>query len=188
MWTYAALGVEHILLGFDHLLFVLALLLLVRGTKLLVLTITAFTVAHSITLGAAVLGFVSIPIGPVEAIIALSIVFVAQEIIKRDMGRPSLTARAPWLVSFSFGLLHGLGFAGALSDIGLPQQSIPLALLFFNVGVEIGQLAFVFACILTMILFRRYVQKEHILIRRAPAYGIGALAAFWTLERFSSLL
>ena len=141
--TYLVLGIEHILLGIDHLLFVLALVLLVKGWKRLVGTITAFTVAHSITLAAATLGFVHVPGPPVEACIALSIVFVAAEIIRGRQGQPGLTERAPWVVAFTFGLLHGLGFAGALNEVGLPAQAIPLALLFFNVGVEIGQLAFI---------------------------------------------
>ena len=141
--TYFVLGVEHILLGIDHLLFVLGLLLLVGSPKRLIVTVTAFTVAHSITLAAATLGFVHVPQAPVEAVIALSVMFVAAEILRAAHGRASLTARAPWLVAFVFGLLHGLGFAGALREVGLPQTDIPLALLFFNVGVEVGQLAFI---------------------------------------------
>jgi hypothetical protein len=130
--------VSYILLGIDHLLFVAALLVLVRGLRALVFTITAFTVAHSITLALATLGVIEIPGPPVEAMIALSIMFVAVEILRREQGRPSLASEKPWLVAFSFGLLHGLGFAGALAEVGLPESSIPLALLFFNVGVEIG--------------------------------------------------
>ena len=137
------LGVEHILGGVDHLLFVLALLLIVRGGRRILLTVTAFTVAHSITLVAATLGWVRVPGPPVEAMIALSIVFVAAEIVQGLRGRPGLTARAPWLVAFSFGLLHGFGFAGALAEVGLPQNAIPIALFAFNVGVELGQLIFV---------------------------------------------
>ena len=143
--TYLVLGVEHILLGIDHLLFVLALLLVVKGAGRVVATVTAFTVAHSITLAAATLGLVRVPGPPVEAVIALSIVFVAAEIVHGAQGRPGLTARWPWLVAFTFGLLHGFGFAGALGEIGLPQNAIPLALFFFNVGVELGQLLFVAA-------------------------------------------
>ena len=142
-WSYLVLGVEHILAGIDHLLFVLALLLIVRGGKRILLTITAFTVAHSITLVAATLGWVRVPGPPVEAIIALSIVFVAAEIVHGLRGKPGLTARAPWVVAFTFGLLHGFGFAGALAEVGLPEKAIPVALLMFNVGVEIGQLLFV---------------------------------------------
>ena len=141
--TYLWLGIEHILLGFDHLLFVLALVILVRQWARVVVTVTAFTVAHSITLAAATLGFVHVPGPPVEATIALSIMLVAAEIVNARRGHPSLTARWPWLVAFAFGLLHGFGFAGALREVGLPQHAIPLALLFFNLGVEVGQLAFV---------------------------------------------
>ena len=135
------LGVEHILGGIDHLLFVLALLLIVRGGMRIFATITAFTVAHSITLVAATLGWVHVPGPPVEAMIALSIVFVAAEVVHGLRGKPGLTARAPWVVAFSFGLLHGFGFAGALAEVGLPQKAIPVALLMFNVGVEIGPAA-----------------------------------------------
>ena len=142
-WSYLVLGVEHILGGVDHLLFVLALLLIVRGGKRILITITAFTAAHSITLVAATLGWLHVPGPPVEAMIALSIVFVAAEIIHGLRGRPGLTARAPWVVAFSFGLLHGFGFAGALAEVGLPEKAIPVALLTFNVGVELGQLIFV---------------------------------------------
>jgi hydrogenase/urease accessory protein HupE len=143
--TYLRLGVEHILFGFDHLLFVLALVILVRGWRRVAVTVTAFTIAHSITLASATLGFVNVPRPPVEATIALSIMLVSVEILNARNGSPGLTVRFPWLVAFSFGLLHGFGFAGALAEVGLPQTAIPLALLFFNVGVEIGQLVFVAA-------------------------------------------
>ena len=146
--TYLRLGIEHILFGFDHLLFVLALVILVRDWRRVALTVTAFTVAHSITLAAATLGLVHVPGPPVEAAIALSIVLVAVEIVNARRGMPSLTARWPWLVAFCFGLLHGFGFAGALAEVGLPHHAIPIALLFFNLGVEIGQLAFVAAVLL----------------------------------------
>ncbi|HEY3256940.1 MAG TPA: HupE/UreJ family protein, partial [Polyangiaceae bacterium] len=138
--TYLTLGVEHILRGADHLLFVLALVLLVTGTQRLLFAITAFTAAHSLTLAAATLGWVHVPPPPVEAVIALSILFLALEIPRANSEKPSLTLRKPWLVSFVFGLLHGLGFAGALSEVGVPANAIPVALLFFNIGVEIGQL------------------------------------------------
>ncbi len=141
--TYLVLGVGHILGGIDHLLFVLALLILVKGTRRLIWTVTAFTVAHSLTLAGATLGFVHVPGPPVEAAIALSIVFVAAEIIHGREGNAGLTAKFPWIVAFTFGLLHGFGFASALNEVGLPQTAIPIALLFFNVGVEIGQLAFI---------------------------------------------
>lgn len=181
--TYLWLGVEHILLGFDHLLFVLALLILVGPTRRLVATVTAFTVAHSLTLAAATLGLVRVPSQPVEATIALSIAFVAAEIVHARQGRISLTERQPWLVAFAFGLLHGLGFAGALSDVGLPAQAIPVALLFFNVGVEIGQLAFIAAALAAGAVARRPGVRPPPWGWRVPAYGIGALAAFWTIER-----
>ena len=152
---YFMLGVEHILFGIDHLLFVLALVLIVRGVGLLVKTITAFTVAHSITLALATLGVVHVPSAPVEATIALSIVFVASEILRSRRGERGLTERAPWLVAGTFGLLHGFGFAGALSEVGLPANDIPLALLFFNLGVEAGQLAFVAVTLGVIALLRR---------------------------------
>ena len=152
---YFVLGVEHILFGIDHLLFVLALVLIVRGVGLLVKTITAFTVAHSITLALATLGVVHVPSAPVEAVIALSIVFVASEILRSRRGERGLTERAPWLVAGTFGLLHGFGFAGALSQVGLPANDIPLALLFFNLGVEAGQLAFVVVALGVIALLRR---------------------------------
>src|SRR6185436_12015613 len=152
---YFVLGVEHILFGIDHLLFVLALVLIVRGVGMLVKTITAFTVAHSITLALATLGVVHVPSAPVEAVIALSIVFVASEILRSRRGERGLTERVPWLVAGSFGLLHGFGFAGALSQVGLPANDIPLALLCFNLGVEAGQLAFVVVVFGVLGLLRR---------------------------------
>ena len=190
--TYTSLGVEHILLGVDHLLFVLALLLLVRGVRRLVATVTAFTLAHSVTLAAATLGFVHVPPAPVEATIALSILFLASELARRRLaaapGNASgasadLTARFPWLVAFSFGLLHGFGFAGALSEVGVPTRAVPLALLFFNVGVEIGQLAFIAAVLGLGRLVRRAAVAPPVWWPRAAAYGIGSVAAFWTIER-----
>ena len=143
--TYLRLGIEHILFGFDHLLFILALVILVRDWRRVAVTVTAFAVAHSITLAAATLGLVHVRGPLVEAAIALSIVLVAVEIVNARRGAPSLTARWPWLVAFGFGLLHGFGFADALAETGLPDHAIPTALLFFNLGVEIGQLAFVAA-------------------------------------------
>ena len=190
--TYLRLGVEHILFGFDHLLFVLALVILVRDWRRVAVTVTAFTIAHSITLAAATLGFVNVPGPPVEATIALSIMLVSVEILNARHGKPSLTARLPWLVAFSFGLLHGFGFAGALAEVGLPQHAIPVALLFFNVGVEIGQLVFV-AAVLSLIWSLRHAASqlcEAALVKRsfdrldvAIAYGIGVVAAYWLIER-----
>ena len=181
--TYTWLGVEHILLGIDHLLFVLALLLLVPGRRMLVWTITSFTLAHSITLAAATLGWVHVPQKPVEAVIALSILFVAMEIVHWRQGRPGITRRWPWLVAFTFGLLHGFGFAGALSEIGLPEHAIPLALLFFNVGVELGQLAFIAAVYLLWAVLRRIQWPQW--AWGVPVYIIGSLAAFWTIDRLT---
>ncbi len=185
--TYLKLGIEHILLGFDHLLFVLGLIILVRGWRALLVTVTAFTVAHSITLALAALGMIHVPGPPVEAAIALSIMFVATEIVRLQRGERSLTIQRPWIVAFAFGLLHGLGFAGALSDIGLPQSDVPLALLMFNVGVEVGQLAFI-AFILGAAELARRVGLPALVSKYAQpaaAYGIGGLAAFWFLERLS---
>ena len=181
--TYTTLGVEHILLGIDHLLFVLALLLLVPGRRMLVWTITSFTLAHSLTLAAATMGWVHVPQAPVEAVIALSILFVAMEIVHWRQGRPGITRRWPWLVAFTFGLLHGFGFAGALSEIGLPEHAIPMALLFFNVGVELGQLAFIGAVLLCWALLGRFSWPAW--AWRVPVYMIGSLAAFWTIERIA---
>jgi hypothetical protein len=186
--TYTVLGIEHILLGIDHLLFVLALLLLVQSRALLLWTITAFTLAHSLTLAGATLGLVDAPTAPVEAIIALSIVFVAAEILHARAGRPGLSVRWPWLVAFGFGLLHGFGFAGALAEVGIPQQSIPLALLFFNIGVEAGQLLFI-AAALGIIAAFRWVAPA---IRQAAVvgivYAIGGTAMYWTIERIAGSL
>ena len=184
-WSYFVLGVEHILGGIDHLLFVLALLLIVRGNKRIVATVTAFTVAHSITLAAATLGWVHVPGPPVEAIIALSIVFVASEVVHAHQGRSGLTERAPWIVAFSFGLLHGFGFAGALAEVGLPQTAIPLALLTFNVGVEVGQLMFVAAVLILRLIGARFLRGDMGWLPVATAYGVGSLAAFWTIERIA---
>jgi hydrogenase/urease accessory protein HupE len=183
--TYIMLGVEHILLGIDHLLFVLALLMIVANFKKLVATITAFTVAHSITLALAALGFVSMPGPPVEAIIALSIVFVAAEIVRGRQGIAVLTARVPWIVAFTFGLLHGFGFAGALSEIGLPQSAIPLALFSFNVGVEIGQLLFVSGVVVLYSIGKRIQPVPPAWAWRVPTYTIGGVAAFWTIDRIA---
>lgn len=175
-------GIEHILFGFDHLLFVLALMLIVRSMRMLLLTITAFTVAHSITLTFATLGWITPPSGPVEIMIAFSIVLVAAEIVAKERGRTSLAISAPWVVAFVFGLLHGFGFASALKDLGLPQGDIPLALFSFNVGVEIGQLMFVALILVLTSLLRRFfkIPRKAMIV---SAYGIGIIAAFWTLER-----
>jgi hydrogenase/urease accessory protein HupE len=187
--TYLRLGVEHILGGIDHLLFVLALLILVEGTHRLVTTITAFTLAHSLTLAGATLGIVHVPGPPVEAAIALSIMFVAAEIIHGRYGTGGLTRRFPWIVAFIFGLLHGFGFAGALSEVGLPHAAIPVALLCFNVGVELGQLLFI-ASVLGAIAVARWIARRvgiapPVWAWRVPSYAIGAVAAFWLVQRVS---
>ena len=180
---YFRLGVEHILFGIDHLLFVLCLLLLVRGLGPILKTVTAFTIAHSITLALATLGYVHVPPAPVEATIALSIVFLATEIAKRRAGAPSLTERMPWLIAFTFGLLHGFGFAGALSEVGLPANDIPLALLLFNVGVEAGQLLFVAAVVAVVASARRIPATPPAWLRPAPVYAIGSVASCWLIAR-----
>lgn len=181
------MGVIHILEGFDHLLFLLALMLLIKGFGNLLKTITAFTIAHSLTLAAATLGAVNVPTGPTEAIIALSIVFLAAEIVRNRRGDAVLTAKYPWVVAFAFGLFHGLGFAGALSEIGVPQYEVPLALLMFNVGVEIGQVMFVLAVVGLFAVLKRMRPPELITwpsTRRVMPYAIGGVAAFWMIERF----
>ena len=179
--TYFRLGVEHILSGIDHLLFVLALVLLITGTRRLIETITAFTLAHSVTLIATSLGWVSLPPAPVEAVIALSIVFLAREIVLKQTGQERLSEQRPWLVALAFGLLHGFGFAGALSAIGLPQDSVPVALLTFNLGVEVGQLVFVAAVLLALWVLRRAMARP--LIDGLASYGIGIAASVWLIER-----
>jgi hydrogenase/urease accessory protein HupE len=183
--AYLLHGIEHILFGVDHLLFVLGLILIVRSTRMLLLTVTGFTVAHSITLSLATLGVVHVPAPPVEACVALSILLLASEIVRLQKGEPSLTAAWPWAVAFSFGLVHGLGFASALIDIGLPQGDIPLALLTFNVGVEVGQLAFI-ALVLGVIELARTPAIVESRLRTVTAYGVGAVAAFWFIQRIAS--
>jgi hypothetical protein len=192
--TYTRLGIEHILTGVDHLLYVLAMLLLVTGWKRVVATMTAFTATHSLTLAAATLGWVQVPQAPVEACIALSILFVAREIVCSRKGRPGLTEQWPWVVSFTFGLLHGFGFAGALSEVGLPQMAIPVALLFFNVGVEIGQLLFVAAVLTFIACGRKIGERFHPAafefpsltgLRLLPPYAIGSVAMFWVIQRIA---
>ena len=188
--SYVALGFDHILEGFDHLLFVFALLVLIRDPWRLVGAVTAFTVAHSITLALATLDLIRVPSPPVEAVIALSIVLLAVEILRRRRGGDQLTERHPWLLSFGFGLLHGLGFAGALSEIGLPQGDIPLALLAFNLGVEAGQLTFVAAVLIGFALLRALVPRVAGVLRDPASgatlmmgYAIGGMATYWLAER-----
>jgi hydrogenase/urease accessory protein HupE len=185
---YIALGFHHIMQGIDHLLFVLGLLLIVKGRTMLLKTITAFTVAHSITLAIATLGYVSIPLPPLNAAIALSILFLGPEIVRTWRGETSLTIRYPWIVAFLFGLLHGFGFASGLSTTGMPKAELPLALLFFNVGVELGQLVFVFTALALVRSFKvlevRWPQWELAL----PGYTVGSLGAYWTIQRTAILL
>jgi hydrogenase/urease accessory protein HupE len=182
---YLVLGVGHILGGIDHLLFVLCLLLIVQSNLQLVKTITAFTLAHSMTLGLATLGYVHVPQAPVEAAIALSILFLAVELVKQQQGKKDLAMRAPWLVAFVFGLLHGFGFAGALAEVGLPSSDIPLALLMFNVGVEAGQLLFIGSVLLVIRLWRQVFKAELHWLARATAYAIGGVSSFWIFARMA---
>jgi len=181
--AYWRMGAIHILEGVDHLLFLLALLLIVSGFGKLLQTVTAFTLAHSLTLALATLGFVHVPPAPTEAVIALSILFVAAEIVRKQQGEVGLTERRPWLVALAFGLFHGLGFAGALSEVGVPPHEVPLALLMFNVGVETGQVVFVVAVAAALSALRRLPLSLPEGAWRLAPYSIGALAAFWTIER-----
>jgi hydrogenase/urease accessory protein HupE len=180
---YLRLGVEHILLGVDHLLFVLGLLLIVAGRWRLVKTITSFTLAHSITLAMATLGYASAPLPPLNAAIALSILFLGPEIVRRWRGETTFTIRHPWIVAFAFGLLHGFGFASGLTTMGLPQAEIPLALLLFNIGVECGQVGFVVLVILLQRAFRVMAIRWPQAIEALPAYAVGSLGAYWTIQR-----
>lgn len=183
--AYFQLGFEHILEGWDHLLFVFALFVLVRDPWKLVGAVTAFTLAHSITLALATIGVLNVPGPPVEAVIALSIVFLAMEIVKGGEGRFRLSKQKPWLVCFGFGLLHGLGFAGALADIGLPSNDIPAALLSFNLGVEAGQLSFIAALTLLLAAWRLVALPAGRNATVLTAYGIGSVSMYWLIERVS---
>ena len=185
---YWRMGTIHILEGVDHLLFVLALLLIVIGFKQLLTAVTAFTVAHSITLVLATLGVVNVPAAPTEAIIALSILFLATEIVHQHNGQFSLTEKYPWVVAFAFGLFHGLGFAGALSEIGVPQHEVPLALFMFNVGVETGQLLFIAVVLSLVAVLKKLPLTPPQGAWRLLPYSIGSVAAFWTIERVTSFL
>jgi hydrogenase/urease accessory protein HupE len=191
--TYFGLGIEHILQGIDHLLFVFALLLLIPDRWRLLGAVTAFTVAHSITLAAATLGWITVPGPPVEAVIALSIMFLASELAQRDGTTERLSERFPWVVSFAFGLLHGLGFAGALEQIGLPKDDVPLALLSFNLGVEAGQILFIFAVLVAGALLARIgptvvgaVRSPGDTLARTNAYAIGCVSAYWFIDRVAA--
>ncbi len=185
--AYLRLGIEHILTGFDHLMFVLALLLLVGPNWQILKSVSAFTVAHSITLAFAALGVIRFPSAMIETLVALSIVFVACELLPRPGRENTLTRRFPWVIAFVFGLLHGFAFAGALAQIGLPQGAAPQALLLFNVGVEIGQLIFIGGAVSVIIALKavsgRFPDRALALARATPAYVIGACATYWFIER-----
>jgi len=187
-FSYLQLGIQHILLGVDHLLFVLGLLLIVSSRWTLVKTITSFTVAHSITLAIATLGFASAPLPPLNAAIALSILFLGPEIVRVWRGETSFTIRHPWVVAFAFGLLHGFGFASGLTAMGLPKAEIPLALLLFNVGVEIGQVSFVCLVVLLERSFRTLEIRWPRWVEALPGYTVGSLGAFWTIQRIVVML
>jgi hydrogenase/urease accessory protein HupE len=181
--TYFVIGVEHIIFGYDHLLFVVSLVLLLGRFWSIAKAATAFTLAHSITLIGTTLGVMGLPQAPVEAAIALSIMFLAVEIIKQRPGKPRLSERLPWVVAFFFGLLHGFGFAGALKEIGLPESDVPTALLTFNLGVEAGQLFIVAITLVAITLIRRLTPTLLRPVTVATTYGIGAIASMWLLER-----
>lgn len=181
--SYFVLGVEHILEGYDHLLFVISLVLLIGRVGAVIKAATAFTVAHSITLIGSTLGIVGLAQAPVEALVALSIIFLAVEIVKRDPAHPSLTERLPWLVAFLFGLIHGFGFAGALREIGLPESDVPTALLTFNLGVEAGQLVIVAAVMVLITLTRRFAPRALHPATLTATYLIGTISSFWFIER-----
>ncbi|MEJ2317658.1 MAG: HupE/UreJ family protein [Gammaproteobacteria bacterium] len=185
---YLVLGINHILMGIDHLLFVLGLLIIVQGRHMLVKTITAFTVAHSMTLAAATLGYANVPGPPLNAAIALSILFLGPEIVRVWRGQTSFTIRHPWVVAFGFGLLHGFGFASGLSTVGMPRAEIPLALLMFNIGVEIGQLAFVILILLVHRSMKVLEFRWPHWVDFAPGYAIGSLGAYWTIQRTMMML
>jgi hydrogenase/urease accessory protein HupE len=183
LWGYLRLGFDHILEGLDHLLFVLGLLLLATSPLLLVETITSFTVGHSVTLALASFGLAQVPVRPVEVLIAVSILVLAVELARGRDAKPTLLRRFPWAMAFFFGLLHGLGFAGALAQIGLPPDDLPLALFSFNIGIELGQLSFVAVVVLAGLLLRPVLRRRPKWLDLAPAYGIGCLAVYWVLER-----
>jgi hydrogenase/urease accessory protein HupE len=186
--AYFTLGVEHILTGFDHLSFVLCLILLVQSRMTLIKTITAFTVAHSMTLAATTLHVINVRSSEIEALVALSILFVAVELVHRYRGRNGLTARYPWLIAFTFGLLHGSAFAGALADIGLPANAIPVSLLLFNIGVEVGQLLFIGTVLAIGWALARSFRVFPIWTRLVPPYAVGSCAAFWFFDRLHTAL
>jgi hypothetical protein len=184
--TYLALGIEHILTGIDHLLFVSGLLLLVTGFRRLLMTVSAFTLSHTVTLTLATLGFVHAPPAPVEAVIALSILFVAYEVLRKNKNPDGIAQRKPWLVAFTFGLLHGLGFAGGLSAAGVPAGHIPLALAFFSAGVEVGHFSFVATAVLLIVAARKWLDALPAWFSRVPPYAIGSMASYWLIARLAA--
>jgi len=179
---YIMLGFEHIMSGIDHLLFVLALILIVPGIMALLKTITAFTLAHSVTLAMATLGVINVSAQPVEACIALSIILMAAHSIYLQQGRQTLSSNKPWLMAFLFGLLHGLGFSGALNQVGLPESDIPLSLLLFNIGIEIGQIVFVLVVIFCTFLFRKLTKFRFKNALKFTSYGIGSMGFYWFIK------
>lgn len=186
--AYFMLGVEHLLLGIDHILFVACLVLFIRAPWPLLQAVTAFTAAHSVTLALSVLGLVRLPQGPVEAVIALSILFLARELMVAESVRSPLTRAAPWLMAFAFGLLHGFGFAGALADIGLPRDQLALSLFLFNVGIEIGQLGVIGVMIgAAWLLGRPAHRRAGFRLEQAFCIATGCLAGFWTIDRVLAL-
>lgn len=187
-WSYLQMGFQHIIEGADHLLFILGLMLILRSTSMLIKTVTAFTVAHSITLAVATLGIASAPLPPLNVLIALSILFLGPEIVRVWRGQSSFTIRHPWVVAFAFGLLHGFGFASGLTSIGLPQGEIVLALLMFNLGVEAGQLFFVALILLMLRAFRQLDIHWPRWAQLTPGYAVGSLGAFWTMQRVAIMV
>ena len=185
--TYIVQGIRHILFGADHMLFVLGLLLIVKDRWMLLKTVTAFTVAHSITLAIATLGYAEVPVVPLNAAIALSILFLGPEIVRSWRGETSFTIRHPWVVAFAFGLLHGFGFASALTSAGLPHHELPLALLSFNVGVELGQLGSIALVLALECSFRILEVRWPRWVEMLPGYTVGSLGAFWTIQRVAVL-
>ena len=186
--NYIVLGIKHILLGYDHLLFVLGLLLLIQRGKILIQTITAFTLAHSITLGASALGYISISEIFIEIIIALSIVILAVEILYAQRGKIGLCSKYPWGVALFFGLIHGFGFANVLAELTLPQEHIILALLFFNIGIELGQIFFISLLLIVYYIFRFFMKEQYLLQGKTlVAYSIGTIASYWFIERLFSI-
>ena len=186
--AYLRIGIQHILMGVDHLLFVLGLMLIVRDRWMLLKTISAFTVAHSLTRAVATLGYARAPAPPLNAAIALSILFLGPEIVRTWRGETSFTIQHPWVVAFAFGLLHGFGFASGLTAMGLPRNEIPLALLLFNVGVEIGQIFFVGLVLLLERSFRMLEIAWPRLLQKLPGYTVGSLGAYWTIQRVALLI